>query len=109
MCETYGIWERRAPLSPEHVGSLVSEGTRVIVQPSTRRIFADAQYAAAGAELSTDLSPATIIMGVKQVPTEKVMRDKTYVFFSHTIKAQPENMVSHPLVTAAVDRIIPPP
>ena len=50
--EAYGIWERRAPLGPEHVQQLVSRGWRVQVQPSSRRIFSDSEYVAAGAEVT---------------------------------------------------------
>ncbi len=31
-------------------------------------------------------------VGVKEVPIESLIPDKTFVFFSHTIKAQPDNM-----------------
>ena len=30
--------------------------------------------------------------GVKKCPIERLIPDKTYLFFSHTIKAQKENM-----------------
>lgn len=33
-----------------------------------------------------------MIFGVKEVPIENLMADKTYFFFSHTIKAQAYNM-----------------
>jgi len=90
--EVYNKWERRAPLCPPHVERLVQQGMRVLVQPSHRRIFRDAEYVAAGAELTEDLSPAGVVLGVKQVPIEALLPERTYVFFSHVIKAQPENM-----------------
>jgi len=34
------VWERRAPLSPNHVRQLVRAGVNVIIQPSNRRAFA---------------------------------------------------------------------
>ena len=40
--------------------------------------------------------------GVKQVPIEHLLEDKTYIFFSHTIKAQPENM---PLLDAMLQKV----
>ena len=50
--------EQRAPLAPDHVANLVREhGLRVIVEPSDKRCFSDAEYEQAGAELSADLSP----------------------------------------------------
>jgi hypothetical protein len=33
-----------------------------------------------------------VIFGVKEVPMENLMANKTYFFFSHTIKAQDYNM-----------------
>jgi alpha-aminoadipic semialdehyde synthase len=90
--EVYNKWERRAPLTPAHVKQLVQRGVEVLVQPSTARVFSDEQYVRAGATLSEDLAPASVIVGVKQVPEPALLADKTYLFFSHTIKAQPENM-----------------
>ena len=94
-------WERRAPLCPSHVKQMVEKGMRVIVQPCTRRVYNDAEYSAAGAELSSDLSPASVILGVKQVPQAEILNDKTYVFFSHVIKGQEENM---PLLDTILER-----
>lgn len=38
--EDQSIWERRAPLSPNHVRKLVHKnGFRVLIQPSNRRAF----------------------------------------------------------------------
>ncbi|KAL8008256.1 putative saccharopine dehydrogenase, NADP binding domain, LOR/SDH bifunctional enzyme [Plasmopara halstedii] len=90
--EAYNKWERRAPLTPAHVMELVTRGVQVLVQPSTARVFSDDQYAHAGATISEDLTQANVIVGVKQVPQPALLADKTYLFFSHTIKAQPENM-----------------
>lgn len=107
--ETYNPWERRAPLTPLHVQELVqqykhsnenattdknnSNNIRILVQPSGRRIFTDQAYAEAGAVLQDDVSAADIILGVKRpVDTSTLVPDKTYMFFSHTIKGQAENM-----------------
>eukprot|EP00658_Telonema_sp_P-2_P023046 TRINITY_DN1922_c0_g2_i2.p1 TRINITY_DN1922_c0_g2~~TRINITY_DN1922_c0_g2_i2.p1 ORF type:complete len:604 (-),score=184.90 TRINITY_DN1922_c0_g2_i2:138-1949(-) len=91
--EIYSKWERRCPLTPSHVQQLVSQhGLRVLVQPSKKRVFADAEFEAAGAIVTEDLSDASVIFGVKQVPVGDLLDERTYVFFSHTIKAQPENM-----------------
>jgi alpha-aminoadipic semialdehyde synthase len=50
------------------------------------------EYAAAGALIQEDLSEASLILGVKQVPVDFLLPNKTYAFFSHTIKAQEANM-----------------
>lgn len=86
-------WERRVPLVPEDVKWLQEKyGIKTIVQPSTIRIFPDAEYAAAGAEISEDLSRASVIVAVKEIPPQLFEKDKTYLFFSHTIKGQAHNM-----------------
>merc|ERR1712018_686714 len=86
--EDQSLWERRAPLGPQHVRKLVKEGVKVIVQPSNRRCYPMQAYANAGAIIKEDLSEASVIFGVKQVPIDSLQRDKTFVFFSHTIKVR---------------------
>ena len=81
-------WERRVPLTPSHVQELVGQGIRVLVQPSGRRVFPDSAFEAAGALITEDLTPASTILAVKEVPEDLLIPNRTYVFFSHTIKAQ---------------------
>ncbi|KAF1792694.1 Saccharopine dehydrogenase, C-terminal [Phytophthora cactorum] len=88
----YTISGSAARRSRLHTLRAVARGVQVLVQPSTARVFSDEQYVRAGAKLSEDLAPANVIVGVKQVPEPALLADKTYLFFSHTIKAQPENM-----------------
>jgi len=90
--ETQSVWERRAPLAPNHVRQLVKKGVKVLVQPSNRRAYPMRTYADAGARIQEDISEASCIFGVKQVPVDCLIRDKTFCFFSHTIKAQSDNM-----------------
>ena len=52
--------------------------------------------------LSEDLSPASVILAVKEVPVHKLIPERTYLFFSHTIKAQPHNM---PLLDAILENV----
>ena len=37
--EDQSVWERRAPLGPQHVRKLVKDGVKVLVQPSNRRAY----------------------------------------------------------------------
>lgn len=85
-------WERRVPLTPAHVAQLVRRGVTVLVQPSHIRVFPNQAYLEAGAVLCEDLTPAGTILAVKEVPIHLLLPGKTYLFFSHTIKAQPANM-----------------
>ena len=43
------MWERRAPLAPQHVRKLVKKGIKVIVQPSNRRAYPAQSYQQVGA------------------------------------------------------------
>ncbi|XP_067125977.1 alpha-aminoadipic semialdehyde synthase, mitochondrial isoform X3 [Centruroides vittatus] len=101
--EDASIWERRAPLAPAHVKQLVKEGVKVLVQPSNRRAYPMQAYINAGAIIQEDISEAPLIIGVKQVPIDTLIPNKTYAFFSHTIKAQEANM---PLLDAILERNI---
>ena len=42
--EDQSVWERRAPLAPQHVRKLVKKGIKVIVQPSNRRAYPAQSY-----------------------------------------------------------------
>ncbi|MCX8057665.1 MAG: bifunctional lysine ketoglutarate reductase /saccharopine dehydrogenase family protein [Ignavibacteria bacterium] len=91
--EDKNIWEKRTPLTPDDVRELIQQlGIKILVQPSEIRIFKDSDYEKAGAVISEDLSEAEIIFGVKEVPVEKLLPEKTYVFFAHVIKGQKHNM-----------------
>uniref|UniRef100_A0ACD5YPA7 Uncharacterized protein n=1 Tax=Avena sativa TaxID=4498 RepID=A0ACD5YPA7_AVESA len=99
LAETVNMWERRAPLTPSHCARLVLGGgrstsgvNRIIVQPSTKRIHHDSQYEDAGCEISEDLSECGLIIGIKQPKLEMILPDRAYAFFSHTHKAQKENL-----------------
>ncbi|KAL3314779.1 hypothetical protein Ciccas_006596 [Cichlidogyrus casuarinus] len=93
--ESINLWERRAALSPIQVSELVKNGVKVLVQPSNRRAYLAQEYEAVGAEMREDLSEASFIIGVKKpsgLSIEELIPNKTYAFFTHTIKAQPDNM-----------------
>jgi saccharopine dehydrogenase (NAD+, L-lysine-forming) len=85
-------WERRTPLSPDHVSTLVQGGLEVAVQKSPIRVFPDEAYQAVGATLQDDLSGCDVVFGVKEIPKELFAAGRTYVFFTHVIKGQPYNM-----------------
>jgi saccharopine dehydrogenase (NAD+, L-lysine forming) len=61
------------------------------VQRSTSRCFLNEEYSRAGVELVDDLSESDILLGIKEVPPSSILENKTYVFFSHTRKKQPQN------------------
>ena len=48
------------------------------------------------------MGEASLIVGVKQVPIDLLLPNKSYAFFSHTIKAQEANM---PLLDALLEKV----
>jgi len=86
------MWERRSPLCPHHVTDLTNQGFKVLVQPCNKRVFTNREYQEAGAIVQDDLSEAGLVIGVKQIQTKMLTGERNFLFFSHTIKAQPGNM-----------------
>ena len=82
--------ENRAPLSPTQITNILNKfsNLKIIVQPSKRRCFKDEDYLKAGAKITDDFSSADIIFGVKEVDISTLIKDKTYLFFSHTSKVR---------------------
>lgn len=64
---------------------------QIVAQSSSSRCYRDAEYAAAGVEVAEDLSDCDILLGIKEVPIDMLIPNKTYLFFSHTKKEQPHN------------------
>jgi len=86
-------WERRVPLNPEQVQQLIQGGSiEVIIQPSQIRVYPDKSYQDAGAIVQEDLSECSVVIAIKEIPTNLLEKHKTYAFFSHTIKGQEHNM-----------------
>ncbi|UFH45205.1 NAD(P)-dependent oxidoreductase [Flavobacterium galactosidilyticum] len=85
--------DRRVVFSPNELSRLKQEYQNVFikVEHSDIRIFDDAQYKNLGIEVTDDLSDCDVLIGVKEVPVENLIPNKSYFFFSHTIKKQPYN------------------
>lgn len=91
--ETKNRWERRAPLTPQHVEELVREqGRSMVVQPSAIRVFPDDEYRAAGAAVQKDLSGCRAILGIKEIPPPELLPAKLHLAFFHVIKGQAHNL-----------------
>ena len=84
------IDENRTPFSPTQISNLLNKfsNLKIIVQPSKRRCFEDKDYLKAGAQITDNLSSADIFFGVKEVDISTLIKDKTYLFFSHTSKVR---------------------
>ena len=85
--------DRRVALTPKKCAELQDTypGLRVRVQPSPNRAFSDQEYRDLGLEVTEDMTPCDVLLGVKEVPIGELLPGKTYLFFSHTIKQQPRN------------------
>jgi alpha-aminoadipic semialdehyde synthase len=91
--EEKNIWERRVPLTPDHVKELMNKhNIRTIIQPSEIRIFNEKKFEDSGAKINEDLSKCSVILAIKEIPIKYFKPEKTYMFFSHTIKGQKYNM-----------------
>jgi saccharopine dehydrogenase (NAD+, L-lysine-forming) len=93
ICEGKTPPDLRTPLTPLQCLELMEKfpDTKVIVQSSPHRCYTNEQYAQVGIEIVNDISVADILLGVKEVPINDLIANKTYLFFSHTIKKQPHN------------------
>lgn len=85
--------DKRVPLTPKKCVEALQEfpDLEIVKQPSDICCFTDEEYKELGITLQQDLTDCDVLMGVKEVPTEQLIPNKTYFFFSHTIKKQPHN------------------
>jgi alanine dehydrogenase len=85
--------DKRVPFSPLQVEEIQQRfpHVKVICQQSPVRCFRDDEYAALGIEVMPDVSFCDILMGIKEVPIQDLIPNKTYLFFSHTLKRQAHN------------------
>jgi alpha-aminoadipic semialdehyde synthase len=98
------VMERRVAIIPEHAKLLIEQqGMEILVESSPKRIFTDEEFTAAGAKIVDDVRKAPVIFGVKEMPIDYFEDEKTYIFFSHTIKGQEYNM---PLLKKMVEKKI---
>jgi saccharopine dehydrogenase (NAD+, L-lysine forming) len=85
--------DARVALTPDQCLTVMQRfpGVEVVVQPSEVRCFPNSAYQALGIALQTDVADCDVLLGVKEVPIPQLIPEKTYLFFSHTIKKQPYN------------------
>ena len=85
--------DTRVPLIPSHITELTEQypDFKVNVVKSNIRCYTDQEYSALNIPLADEIDQADILLGVKEVPMPNLIPDKTYIFFSHTIKEQPYN------------------
>ena len=97
--------DKRVALTPELCAEFIKTypSVEIAVESSTDRTFTDKEYKEVGVSVQTDMTDCDILVGIKEVPIDKLIPNKTYLFFSHTIKAQPYN---RPLLQAILQKNI---
>jgi saccharopine dehydrogenase (NAD+, L-lysine-forming) len=91
--ETKNPPDRRVPLTPPQIIALQELYPHVefYVQPSDSRSYADEEYDYLDIPLKEDLRDCDILLGVKEVDKRTFIPEKTYLFFAHVAKKQPQN------------------
>ena len=84
--------DNRVPLSPEQC-KFINDSTdhTIIVESSDTRCFEDKEYKEVGITVASSVEHCDLLMGVKEVPLKHLVANKSYMFFSHTIKKQAYN------------------
>jgi saccharopine dehydrogenase (NAD+, L-lysine-forming) len=96
--------DKRTPLTPAQAYEVEQKfGAHITVQDSDARVFSADEYQHYGYNPVADISDCDIMVGVKEVPIDKLIPEKTYLFFSHTLKEQPYN---RELLRAILDKKI---
>ncbi|MFN3839076.1 MAG: NAD(P)-dependent oxidoreductase [Cyclobacteriaceae bacterium] len=85
--------DKRVPFTPFQAEEIEQRfpHVKVVVEESPIRCFQDREYRALDVEVAPDVADCDILMGIKEVPINRLIPNKTYLFFSHTIKKQPYN------------------
>ncbi|MEM8831580.1 MAG: NAD(P)-dependent oxidoreductase, partial [Cyanobacteria bacterium P01_G01_bin.19] len=85
--------DSRVPLTPKQCRYLLDKerDLQIFVQPSPDRCSCDSEYIEQGISLSENLEMCDLLLGIKEVPISMLLPNKTYLFFSHTIKKQSYN------------------
>lgn len=87
------VEEQRTPLVPEDAGLLREAGFRFSVESSPHRVFSDSLYQAQGCEIvpagSWRQAPTdALILGLKELPSEREPLSGTHLYFAHSYKGQ---------------------
>jgi hypothetical protein len=85
--------DNRVALTPDQCREVLAQykSVQIKVEPSSVRCYWDEAYKAHGIPVTETVADANWLLGVKEVPPPALIPEKTYSFFSHTIKQQPHN------------------
>ena len=85
--------DKRVPFTPLQAEEIEQRfpHAKVLVQESPHRCFQDDEYRKQKIDVLPDVSECQILMGIKEAPIANLVPERTYLFFSHTMKKQPYN------------------
>lgn len=85
--------DNRVALAPWEIieAQTIFPSLEIICQSSQVRCFSDESYKKLGIPVVKSLKDCDIILGIKEFPVQDLIPDKTYYFFSHTVKKQKHN------------------
>jgi alanine dehydrogenase len=85
--------DTRVPLIPWQCDALIEKYRKldIVVEEYPERCYKTEEYKNKGIEIVNNLDDCEVIFGIKEIPVEHLLPDKTYIFFSHTIKKQVHN------------------
>ena len=100
--------DTRVALIPTHANTLKNNFSevQVVAQQSPNRCYSDEEYKRQNIPVVNNVDDCDVLIGVKEVPIENLVANKTYFFFSHTIKKQPYNQKLLKTVVAKNIRLI---
>ncbi len=104
ICEGKVPTDNRVALTPAQCKWLLKNiDCKIFAQPSDKRCYTNIEYEHSGVIVQQDISEANLLLGIKEVPVNMLLPEKTYMFFSHTKKMQPYNQA---LMQAMVEKKI---
>ncbi|HYC87271.1 MAG TPA: alanine dehydrogenase, partial [Chryseosolibacter sp.] len=73
--------DKRVPFTPLQAEEIQQRfpNVRVVCEKSEIRCFKDEEYINRGIGIQSDVSDCDILMGIKEVPIERLIADKTYL------------------------------
>jgi saccharopine dehydrogenase (NAD+, L-lysine forming) len=85
--------EQRVPLLPYQCLEIQNAYPDIefLIQKSPHRCIPDGEYSALGLKVADNIEECAVFLGIKEVNKDTLIPNKTYFFFSHTIKGQPQN------------------
>ncbi len=83
----------RVAFTPKQCKKIVNDNPNIsfVIQPSPHRCYSEQEYIDQAFEIEENLSNRDVLFGIKEIPIDSLIANKTYFTFSHTFKKQPYN------------------